>query len=337
MDVSDTTLVIVPRERFSRMRRCLESVYQHLPPRSPVIVVDGASPQPLGSWLAGESNRRGFRLIRTEHLLTPNEARNLGGRAVDTPWMAFIDNDVLVSDGWLAALRRSAEANGAAMVAPITLEGEWEQDKIHDFGGHLEPASPGAPRSCRVRQPFCHDRYSQVRHQLRSGPADVLEFHAFLLRTDAFHQIGGMDENLLNTREHVDFSLEAEKRGVVRWVEKDAVITHLLGEPFKRMDFPYYLLRWNEQWNRRTMDYFFAKWGFAADEAFWRSHFQWLCNRRRMALRDGPLRPIRSLLRRSDGSYRRWAISLMDRMERRMIAPALRRREQAIAALQSPA
>lgn len=311
------------------MIRSLESVHAHLPEGAKVIVVDGGSPRKVRDELADLSRRWGFKFIRTEHLLTPNEAHNLGGRAVDTPWMAFIDNDVLVSDGWLAPLRNTAEREGAAMVAPVTLEGEWAEDRIHDFGGYLTDVTQGRIHSCRVHQPFCHQRFSQVRSQMKSGPADILEFHTLLLRTECFHQIGGMDERLLNTREHVDFCLEARKRGMKLWVDSDSVVTHLLGAPYHWMDYPYYLLRWNREWHRRTIEYFTAKWNFQTPPDFWASHFQWLDDRRRRALRDGLLRPIRRVICHKNGSYRQWALPWLDRIEGHFIAKAMSQRTRA--------
>ena len=71
------TVVMSPRERFSGTRRSIASIYQntHLP--FAFICVDGGSPRSTRRHLANESRRRGFRLIRTDHYLTPNEPRTL--------------------------------------------------------------------------------------------------------------------------------------------------------------------------------------------------------------------------------------------------------------------
>jgi GT2 family glycosyltransferase len=76
-------------------------------------------PRRLRRFLEARPRERGFRPIRTERYLAPNEARRLGLEEVRTPYVVFIDNDVLVSPGWLGALVRCAEETGAWLVGPV--------------------------------------------------------------------------------------------------------------------------------------------------------------------------------------------------------------------------
>ena len=95
------TIVVSPRERFSFSRESLESIYEHTTVPFQLIYIDGNSPNPIKKYLQEKSQEKGFTLIRTDYYLAPNQARNLAIPHVDTEYLLFVDNDVLVSRGWL--------------------------------------------------------------------------------------------------------------------------------------------------------------------------------------------------------------------------------------------
>ena len=129
------TIVMSPRERFSLTLRSTESLHSDLSVPFAFICVDGGSPPAMRNHLRAEAHRRGFQLIRTEHYLTPNEARNLGLAEVKTPFVVFVDNDLVVEPGWLEHLLRCADETGAEIVAPLICEGEPLHTTIHMAGG----------------------------------------------------------------------------------------------------------------------------------------------------------------------------------------------------------
>ena len=89
------TLVVVARERWSYARESLESIYQHTRHPFELVYVDGRSPRHLRRYLETQAQEKGFRLLRTEHFLTPNGARNLGLNQVQTKYVVFVDNAAL--------------------------------------------------------------------------------------------------------------------------------------------------------------------------------------------------------------------------------------------------
>ena len=88
-------------------------------------------------YLQRESSEKGFLLITTEHHISPNQARNLGLKEVKTKYVVFIDNDALVTPGWLEALVRCAEETGAWVVGPLCLIGEIGAGVVHVAGGNV--------------------------------------------------------------------------------------------------------------------------------------------------------------------------------------------------------
>ena len=132
----DVTLVVVPRERFQMTRRSLESIYATTTFPFALVYVDGGSSAPTRRYLEGQARARGFRLVRTDRYLAPNQARNLGISEAATRYIVFVDNDVLVTSGWLEALVRCAEETGAWVVGPLYCQGELECGEVHMTGGH---------------------------------------------------------------------------------------------------------------------------------------------------------------------------------------------------------
>src|ERR1051325_4483142 len=126
-DEPTVTLVVVPRDHFSDTRESLESLYAHTAGAFSLVYVDGGSPPPIKAYLQREAESRGFRLIRTDHYLSPNYARNIGAHDVATRYIVFVENDVIVAPNWLAPLIECAEETGAAIVSPLT----FEQRPVH--------------------------------------------------------------------------------------------------------------------------------------------------------------------------------------------------------------
>ena len=75
---------LVPRERFSYSETSLESILANTPSPFDLLYIDGGSPPPVDDYLRRKAAERQFRLIRTEHFLSPNAARNLAAAAVRT-------------------------------------------------------------------------------------------------------------------------------------------------------------------------------------------------------------------------------------------------------------
>src|SRR6266849_8324172 len=82
-----TTVVVAPREQFRVTRPALESILAHTGLPYKLVYVDGASPAPVRRYLKLRARQRGFTLIRTEHSISPMEARALALSHVDTEYV----------------------------------------------------------------------------------------------------------------------------------------------------------------------------------------------------------------------------------------------------------
>ena len=328
MTSPDVTVVISPRERFNLAPQSLASLYEHTEPPFALIVVDGGSPPAIRRHFEQQARERGFRLIRREYYLSPNEARNLALAEVRTKYIAFADNDVIhYSPGWLKALVGCAEETGADVVGPLICIGEPAHTKVHIAGGTVEFIDEGGRRRFKDNQRFLNRPRAEVAAQLKREPCDIAEFHCMLARRSAFDATGPLDESLMSTREHIDFCMCVKRRGGTVWFEPASVVTFVQPPPIAVSDIPYYMLRWSDEWAIGSMQHFMKKWD---------CHFD-LENLRRIwieAHRDLAVEPFRRPLRSLIGRRASAALCLPLRkvLEHVLVGRAKRRRPVKVAA-----
>jgi GT2 family glycosyltransferase len=313
------TIVVVPRERFSYARTSLENVYAntHLPFH--LIYVDGGSPAHIKRYLERKAKEKGFQLIRTEHYLSPNQARNIGLRRADTKYIVFVDNDVEVAPGWLSALLQCAEETNAALVGPLYCIGQPVHQVIHMAGGEARVREVEGRRRLYEKHRFCNEQVSDVRPQMRRERCELIEFHCMLARREALLALGSLDEGMLSTREHVDLCLAIREAGGTVCFEPDAVVTYVVAPPFAWTDIPFYLLRWSDSWGQASLRHFEQKWNLDASGAEVRS--SWLRPHRRV-----PLSKLRMRLHRFLGVKR--GNYLVDALEEFLVGRAARKRRR---------
>lgn len=301
MEESQVTLVVVPRERFSAARVSLESIYAHTRMPFSLVYVDGGSPRALGRYLAAQALLKGFQLIRTESYLTPNRARNLGLREVHSKYVVFIDNDVVVTPGWLDELLQCAEATRATIVSPLICQGEPVHEVVHCAGGESSVVQDTHAKNGRrhiiekiYRQGEC---VADIYDLLERAPTGLAEFHCMLVRTAVFDELGSFDTALLNTKEHVDFCLLVAQAGGSIYLEPKSVVTYLFGSSLKLTDVPFYALRWSDAWEQASLQHLRDKWDLAEDDYFTQK-YRSLGWRRQMTI-TGPLSRVLTYGRRS--------------------------------------
>jgi GT2 family glycosyltransferase len=282
VDRPRATVVVVPRERFSKAIESLESVLANTRPPFELVYVDGGSPRRVRRRLERAAREHGFKLLREHRYLSPNEARNIGLAEVETEYVVFIDNDVLASPGWLDKMVECADETGAAVVGPLTCEGDFET--VHFAGGevHVEEEQEEAEvvRHVKERIYFPQKKLAKVGDQLARKEVELCEFHCALARTAVVREIGGLDEEMFNTREHLDFCLAVARNGGSVWFEPESVVAYVPPPPLATRDFPFYMLRWSDDWESRSLRRFQEKWQLSHDEFFlrrlgrlgWRRH-----------------------------------------------------------------
>jgi mycofactocin system glycosyltransferase len=199
--LDEVSIVVPVRDDPERLRRLLETL---VPSRSlcgvdaapardkiaKIVVVDDGSSSVAARRIARAAEAAGAHLVRHPRAHGPGAARNSGLRAVATPFVAFVDADVLPEQasadspcGWLAALLGHFEDPRVAAVSPRVIAGQ-PPDRV--AGGLLayerrhSPLDFG-PTAARVGPG----------HRVRYVPAATL-----VARTSTVRGLGGFDPGM---------------------------------------------------------------------------------------------------------------------------------------------
>lgn len=317
MKTPSVTLVVVPRERFSCTRESLDSIYEHTDWPFRLVYVDGHSPPHIHRYLETQAQEKGFQIIRTDYYLSPNHARNLGLAAVETDYVVFIDNDVIVTPGWLRALVTCAEETNATVVGPLMCEHRPLHERVHFAGGesHVVVDIHGR-RHLREKMYKQGQKVADLRPQLKRQPTELAEFHCVLVRREIFDHIGGLDEQMFNTKEHLDFCMMVAEAGGTVYFEPDCVVTYVPGPPADWSDLHFYMLRWSDEWQRVSLSRLREKWNLAED-GYFKTKYKRQGWRRRKAI----LSPLsrRLTLGIKSGFFEKTVLVPLDRMLNRYL------------------
>ncbi|MBW4618782.1 MAG: glycosyltransferase [Cyanosarcina radialis HA8281-LM2] len=269
MHSPQVTIVVVPRERFSCTQTSLESIYEHATFPFKLVYVDGNSPTKVRRYLETMASEKDFTLIRTDYYLSPNHARNIGLSYVDTKYVVFFDNDVVVTPGWLEALVSCAQETGAAVVGPLMCEKEPLHQRIHFAAGECHIVTDvNGKRHLREKMYKQGQQVSEVGSQLQRTQTELTEFHLMLATKEICDRVGGFDEGMLNTKEHLDFCMMVTEAGETIYFEPASIATYVPGPPLERTDLHFFMLRWSDAWTLGSLNRLQEKWNLADDGYF---------------------------------------------------------------------
>jgi GT2 family glycosyltransferase len=277
------TIIIVPRERFSHSIETIENIVETTEQDFELLVVDGNSPAPIAEKFQVLSDQHNFRLLRSDTFLTPNQARNLGWKHAVTKYVVFVDNDLIVTQGWLTALIDRAEESGAWAVSPLYLEGPIKSGTVHMAGGEASIEERAGKRYCHSEHFHSKAELANIKSIIQAGPTKLVEFHCALLRNDLLEKIGPLDENLMSMCEHLDFCLQVTAAGGSLWLEPESIVSYDISTRFEHYDQSYFETRWSEAWTEKTLTHFSQKWQLAEDDAYLSRARDWVTHHRRLA------------------------------------------------------
>lgn len=300
---SQVTIIVVPRERFQFTQKSLESLYDNTQHPFHLVYIDNNSPEHIQAYLEQQSKEKGFEWVRSPYYLSPNQARNAGLRRVKTPYVVFVDNDILLAPGWLSALMTCSQETGAAVVGSLVCQYEPIHTIVHCVGGdYMEPdeyvkfargeRGPEATLenvgqwTIEEKTYFQNCLIAEVKDHLHRQTVGFIEFHAMLVRTDLFNRIGLLDEGFCCTKEYLDFCMTVTRLGEPIYLEPASVVTFLTHPPAPTMelsDLPYFMLRWSDEWERASLQHFQKKWNLA-DSKYFQKRYKKLGQRRRKEL-----------------------------------------------------
>jgi hypothetical protein len=210
--------IIVNWNGRAYLDRCLRALLGQVPAPDEVLLVDNHSDDGSREFVA--ANFPSVRVLDTGRNGGPCHARNAGAAAARGERLLFLDNDVVLRPGAIAALLAAADADPMiAMVQARSVCGD-DESVVHYDGGDLH----------YLGTLVLHHWYRPLA-QVERGSREVGAAIALCFLTDRarYQEVGGFDENLFILYEDNQFAYKLRMRGHRIWLAADAVCVHLAG------------------------------------------------------------------------------------------------------------
>jgi N-acetylglucosaminyl-diphospho-decaprenol L-rhamnosyltransferase len=239
------TIVIPLYNQLKYTRLCLDSLRSHGTAGAQLLLIDNGSADGTAEYLAGCAEAA---VIANPENLGCAGAWNQGVRAAETDWVLFLNNDVLVSPGWLEGLLAFAEEGQLDVVSPAIREGEYNYDIVS----------------------YAREFVARMAGFARLGVADGI---CFMVRRQVFATIGLFDEKFrIGQFEDADFFRRAKAAGFrlgttgrsfihhFGSVTQDSIRKSKKVRPYEAENRAYYRQKWQLSWWRRFREKRLARW-----------------------------------------------------------------------------
>lgn len=215
MERADLAVVIVNYNAGPYLARCVASLVDAAGGLAlDVLVVDNASTD--GSAAEAAAHTPQVRLLENPTNRGLSAAWNQGARAVDAPWILFLNPDTEIAKGDLGGFVQAGERRpDVGLLGPLILNSDgtiYESGRV--FPGVVQGVGhaflgPFAPRNRFTRS------YRQIDWDRRNEEREVdwVSGAAMLLRRSAFEQVGAFDEAFWLYGEELDISTRLRDQG----------------------------------------------------------------------------------------------------------------------------
>ncbi len=227
-------------------KQCIDSIVINTPEFNNIqlIIIDNASTDGTNSYLSELKHKWGnVQLVSNTENLGFAKACNQGIKASKAKYTILLNNDIIVTKGWLSNMLKEAESSpnigivGSRLLYP-------NSDIIQHIG--VKFAKYG------IVYPY---HYSKLRSQRYvpeseiSSDVDCVTFASVLIKEEVFERIGLLDEEYRNSYEDVDFCIRAKESGFRIRYCADSLLYHFESQRPHRNDY-----------DRQNFELFNRKW-----------------------------------------------------------------------------
>jgi GT2 family glycosyltransferase/tetratricopeptide (TPR) repeat protein len=213
-----TSIVILTWNELAYTKACVASIQRHTPEAHELIFVDNGSTDGTREWLATVP---GAKVIANATNVGFAAGANQGIRAASGERVLLLNNDIIVTEGWLSGLAHHLDADASCgLVGPIS---NYVSGQQLDESARYDsiPAMEEHARSVRTRS---RGRSREVRR---------LVGFCLLARAEVFRTVGLFDEGYsLGNFEDDDFSMRCVLAGWRLRIAGDVFIHHFGSRTF---------------------------------------------------------------------------------------------------------
>ena len=210
------SIVMLTYNALDYTRECVESIRNNTDYPYEIVFVDNGSTDGTVDYLETlQLNNPHYRVIANENNLGFAAGNNQGAKAARGTYVMLLNNDVLVSRGWLEDLVTALERDPRiGMVGPVT---------NHISGRQVITDVP------YTDTPGFHEFAARVRSAKKGivTPRRRIAGFAFLMRKDLYDDLGGLEESFgSGNYEDDDLCLRVRERDYAVMVDEGAFIHH---------------------------------------------------------------------------------------------------------------
>jgi len=235
------TLLMLTLNALAYTRQTIESIYQHTETPFNLIVIDNGSADKTPEYLRADDR---FLHIENESNLGFASAFNLAFPFVNTPYFAILNNDIVVTDGWLKKMIRTMESDPQiAIVGPRSNYVSGPQ-----MDTNAKYSTIGEMHAYAKNAIYATQEPARIFHRI--------VFFCTLLRSKLLAEIGGLDERFgLGNFEDDDYCRQVVQKGYKCAIDDGVFVHHYGSQTFKANNLDYKnlmetnLQKFKKKWN----------------------------------------------------------------------------------------
>jgi len=215
-----TSIIILTNNRLEQTKKCIKSIRKHTPETHEIIFVDNGSTDSTVKWLQSQvKENKNYHLIENKENVGLAKGRNQGINLSQGEFIILLDNDVVVSEGWLSGMLECLNhAPDAGIVGPMTNSVSGLQripDESYRSVDFLDKYAAKFKEQYRHRQILCHN----------------IAGFCMLFKRSLVEKIGLLDERFGTDRfEDEDFCIRAALEDYRNYIAGDVFIHHTGGK-----------------------------------------------------------------------------------------------------------